>query len=51
MSVLCIFCKNDKISTCLMILGLAENYMSVFSVFCNNDKVSTCLVIIDLAKN
>ena len=46
MSVLSVFCKNDKVSTCSVILDLAENEVPILCVFCKNDKVSSRSMIV-----
>ena len=40
------FVRNDKVSTCSVILDLAENEVSVLNVFCKNEKVYTCSMIL-----
>ena len=50
-SVLNVFCKNEKVSTCSVILIEPRMRFLSSTFFVRNDKVSTCSVILDLAEN
>ena len=50
-SVLNVFCKNEKVSTCLVILIKPRMRFLSSTFFVRNYKVSTCSVILDLVEN